>query len=116
MYIVKIGVEPVAVVSENKTIIERKTASIIEPCLLAYGIAVDMTVEDEVKVGKRIEGFPVRIEEDMDEKKIATAVKVCVGFVSGIRPIVEKMEKKLYELKVERKPGEVEGEIEYEEA
>jgi len=115
-YILYLNDEPVAYVnlSKNKTVVEKKRASLIEPCLMAYGISINMGVDESVSYPRRIEGFPLKIHNsELDENTVVKAIEICLGFISGIRPTVEEVEEKIYE--VTRKEERVGGENKYEE-
>jgi len=82
----------------NKIIVSTKFASIIEPCLMAYGISVNFGIDEEIKEPARLEGYALRIHTDLTEDKIAWAIRICVALVTGIRPSVEPLETKIYEV------------------
>lgn len=104
----------------RKAIVERKRASLIEPCLMAYGVSVNMGVDESVNYPKKLEGFPLKLHDpDMTEEKLVKAIEVCAGLVSGMRPVVEEVEEKIYEVRPSNIGGEEkneEEEIEFERA
>ena len=121
-YAVYVNDELVAYVDlkRNKTVVERKRASLVEPCLMAYGISVNMGVDETVSYPRRLEGFPLKIHDpDITEEKLVKAIEVCLGFMSGTRPVVEEVEEKIYEVTTKEKlrgEREREEEIEFETA
>lgn len=99
----------------NKTVVERKIAAAIEPCLMAYGISVNMGIDESITYHRRLDGFPLRMHvPDITEEKVAKAVEICVGFISGKRPEIEAVDEKIYELVPKEKTGEKEHETEIE--
>ena len=103
----------------GKAVVERKIAAAIEPCLMAYGISVNMGIDETITYHGRLDGFQLRIHNpDITEEKATKAVEICVGFISGKRPEVEVVDEKIYELVPKEKLGgrEHETEIEFEKA
>ena len=105
--------------NNNKTVIDRKRASLIESCLMAFGIAVNMGVDESISYPRKLDGFPVKVlNPDMDEGRIVKAIELCIGFNSGTRPTIEPIEGKLYEVMPTniKQEGSDEEEIEFETA
>jgi len=112
-YAVYLNGELVAYLNSEKNtyVVERARATLLENCLAAYGVRVELGVDTSINYPRRMDGFPLKpATPDMDESKLALAVGVCVSFVSGLKPSVEKVEE-LYELKLKKpKREELEGE------
>jgi len=119
-YIIYIG-KPKAYVSPEKTVIECKTAALIEPCLAAYGVKINLAYVEKVRTQKGVlVGFTATDTENRGPDYVVKAIQHCIEFVAGIKINIEK-EEQLYEVKVEKGvTGEAEektvegGEIEFE--
>lgn len=116
---------PIAYVDERKTVIDPKTAALIEPCLMAYGMRVNMGVEEDIiKYGRKLTGYPLKFNRtDIGEGYIVHVIEVCIGASTGLRVKKEPIEK-IYELsatstekeEVEQVEGEEEALVEFEQA
>ena len=121
-YLVRVSGKPVAFVDgrNNKFVVEKVTAGVIEQCLRAYGLSVNMGVDEEITYPERIDGYTVSVPRDIDEKLVVRAIVICAGLQSGEEPEIESVDEKLYELVASKKITESdeseEGEIEFEEA
>ena len=104
---------PVAYISlsEGKALVDIKLASLVEPCLLAYGIAVALGAEDTAYVPQRLTGYTVHPPSTLSEAQVVKAVSRCIEFVTGLRTEVEQVEK-IYAVEVEEEKREKESEEE----
>lgn len=108
---------PLAYIEGRRAVIERKVGAVIEPCLLAYGIGVNMGREDDVDVrGRTISGYGLDIYRvDADEGYIVRAIEMCLAFSIGVKPSKERVEPVLKIHVPEKGKGDDEGgEVEFE--
>jgi len=99
-WILRIRGRPIAVVSPHQIIIDRDIAPVLEPCLAAYKIIVELGA-DAKDEATGLTGFKAS-SEVKNTAYVVRAIRVCLAFTSGIDAEVEKYEK-YYELKPPRK-------------
>lgn len=119
-YVLLWGKTVVAYVDNDHAVIETVTASLIERCLLVYGLRVNMGIEEEVSAGgRRLNGYKIEYSRpDVSEADVLNAIRICLALL-GIETEKEPV-RKIYELLPtkdisEKKDKEVRGEIREEE-
>jgi hypothetical protein len=99
-YVVKLNGRVVGHITSKVKVLDKMIATLIEPCLLTYGVKVYLG--DEART-PRASGF--RLEGKTDT--VATAVKRCIAFVLHRVPEIE--EEELYEVKPKKTTPEPEA-------
>lgn len=91
------GRKAIAYVDGGRVVINPVVASLIERCLLVYGLRVNMGIDEEVSAGGyTLTGFKVELtRSDVTEGYIVKSLEVCLGLL-GVEATVETVGK-LYE-------------------
>lgn len=91
--------KPIAYVSKQKVLIDPNVASDIEACLMAFGLQVNMGIDEEiVREGRKVTGYPLKITRtDIEEGYLTKAIEICVALQLAFRVEKEELEK-LYEV------------------